>query len=529
MSLPDTIREAFYGGGAGSAKTDTLLHLPLVRRFHENPRFKQVFMRRTFAELRKEVIPRSREIYRKFGATFNASNMVWTFPRPDQLGGTGLAPDGALIYMAHCENEDDVHQYDSMEINLYTPDELTSYTEYIYLYIAFTRVRSPQGSGLPAIVRAAGMPGDIGHSWVKKRFVDPHPAGGKIIIGKGGNKRIYIFATQADNPYIDPNYKQGLLALPEAEKQAKLFGSWDAYLGQVFEEFRDKKYPDEPDNALHVIKPFDIPDYWPKLLVGDWGKRAMAYWGWFAISPSKRMYLYREQHWRGLDIEEWAPHVKELINVENPALIKLCKSAGQDRGQGHTILQQVADAFGRNVELTDSNPGSRVATKTLLHEYLRWRSRYVPESEIPIYNEEYAQWILRNKTLADYKNYLASCSPPEVEENIPKLLLFDTCPVMADAIKACAYEKPGSDGKKPEDVAEFDGDDPYDVCRYAVDAADRYFMEADKEFRKIQERELLLQEFKQTGDWNHLYRNARKIEQINKPKFVRRYHHLGVR
>ena len=159
LSLPLTIREAFYGGGAGSGKSDVLLMYGITHKWHENPRFKQVFQRRTYPELKNEIVPRSKELYLNFGATFNKTDMAWTFPRLDQLGGTGMGNMGAMVFLGHCENEDDVHKYDSMEINLYSPDELTSYTEYIYTYIGFTRVRAAINSGLPAIIRAAGMPG----------------------------------------------------------------------------------------------------------------------------------------------------------------------------------------------------------------------------------------------------------------------------------------------------------------------------------------------------------------------------------
>ena len=124
LSIPTTIKEAFYGGGAGSGKSDVLLLYGIVHRWHEHPKFKQVFMRRTYPELRNEIIPRSRELYRKFGATLNKTEMCWTFPRTDQHGGTGGPNEGAMIFLGHCENEDDVHQYDTMQICLYTPDEL---------------------------------------------------------------------------------------------------------------------------------------------------------------------------------------------------------------------------------------------------------------------------------------------------------------------------------------------------------------------------------------------------------------------
>src|SRR5215510_5008342 len=294
LALPWSIKEGFYGGGAGSGKSDVLLVYGLIHKLHENPLFKQVFMRRTYPDLKKEIVPRSREIYSKFGATFNKTDMVWTFPRFDQYG-SGMPNEGAMIFLGHCEQEKDVHNYDSMEISLFTPDELTNSTEYIYLYIAFERNRAPKDSGLPSIVRGAGMPGGIGHTFVKKRFVDPCKEGGKVIVGRGGNKRIYIHATLEDNKEnIDPTYAQSLDGRPEAERKAKKFGDWSAYLGQVFDEFRDKKYPDEPPNALHVVEPFEIPDWWPRMVIGDWGYIAMCYIGFFAISPTGRIYLYRE-------------------------------------------------------------------------------------------------------------------------------------------------------------------------------------------------------------------------------------------
>jgi len=448
LSLPTSIFEGFYGGGNSSGKSDVLLVYGLIHRWHENPRFKQVFMRRTYPELRNEIVPRSREIYPKFGATFNKTDMCWTFPRPDQYGGTGMGNQGALIFLAHCEEEDDVHKYDSMEINLYTPDELTTFTEYIYLYIGFTRVRTSDPS-LPAIIRAAGMPGGIGHTFVKKRFVTPHPPGGKIIVGKGGVKRFYVHSTVADNPHADPEYAARLDGIPnEAERKARKFGDWDAYQGQVFDEFRDKRYPDEPENALHVVPPFEIPSWWPKMVIGDWGFAAMTYIGFYAISPNKRLYLYRELYWLKTKIADWGPIVKDYIDRENPKIIKFCKSAGQERGQEHTIQQQIEQELGRPIELTLNSPGSRIAGKMLVHEYLRWKQKpQVPPQDLPVYSEEYAMWLLRNKGLHDYKQYLALLDPPEEETNLPKLHIFrcdegvhdghpNCCPIMIDAIKA---------------------------------------------------------------------------------------------
>jgi hypothetical protein len=525
LSVPTSVKEAFYGGGAGSGKSDVLLLYGIVHRWHENPKFKQVFMRRTFPELRNEIIPRSRELYRKFGATLNKTEMCWTFPRPDQYGGTGGTNEGAMIFLGHCENEDDVHKYDSMQINLFTPDELTSITEWIYLYIGFQRVRSPVPE-LPAIIRAAGMPGGIGHTWTYKRFIKPYPKGGKIIEGRGGNKRIYIHSTLEDNKYIDPTYKQSLQGITiEAERKAKLLGDWDAYQGQVFDEFRDRKFEDEPANALHVVEPFEIPAWWPRVVIGDWGFAAMTWIGYAAISPTRRVYIYREQTWVKTKIAEWAPHVKLYVDKEAPRLVRFCKSAGQDRGQEHTIQQQIEDELGVSIELSNNTPGSRIAGKILIHEYLRWKPRDVNQSELPSYSEDYAMWIMRNRGMIEYKAYMNSFIPQEPEKNIPKLQIFkDACPFLVEAIKACSYDKPR--GNKPaEDIAEFEGDDPIDGLRYLVDAAESFFDDASDEFKRVEKQEQLVRQLDVNKDWTAFYRNMAKTEEEDTVKPIARYRH----
>lgn len=522
LALPDTIKEGFFGGGAGPGKSEILFMYPIVRQFYKHPRFKALFMRRTYPELKREIIPRSREIYTAFGGHFNKSDLVWEFSSGE--GGKHGDRSLGMVFFGHCENENDVHKYDSMEINLFLPDEVQTLTEFIYIYIGFERVRTSV-IDLPAIIRGAGMPGNIGHTFVNKRFIKPAPRGNKIIRGKGGNKRIFIFSTLADNPKIDPGYAQSLEMMPEAEKRAKKYGDWNSYEGQVFEEFRDIKYPSEPDNAIHIVKRFEIPAWWPRIIVIDWGFAAWNYVSFTAISPNRRAYVYREMAWKKTKIAIWAPYVKEYLDRENVKKIKVCKSAGQDRGQDHTIQQQIESELGQAIELTTNTPGSRVAGKLLLHEYLRWETTYTPSIEQEAYNEELAMWILRNNGEGAYNSYKARFLSPQAEV-LPKLLIFDESPegkkivLLPEAIKSCVYDK-----TNPEDVAEFDGDDPYDNIRYVVDEVDKYFEEAKDEMVTVQAREALVQEFNETQDWNRLFRRAQAIEATsNESMAVSRYH-----
>lgn len=514
LALPVTIKEALYGGGAGSGKSEVLLMYAIVRGWTKHPKFKQLFTRRTFSELRNEIVPRTREIYPKFGATFNKSDMVWTFP------------SGAMIFFGHMENEDDARKYDSMEINLFSPDEITSYLEWQYLYVALTRVRSSSPE-LPSITRTAGMPGGIGHSWTRSRFIDKAPQGGVILKSPGGVKRIYIHATLEDNKkHIDPTYALSLNSLPEAERKAKLFGSWEAFEGQIFKEFRDRKYPDEPENAIHVIEPFEIPEWYPRVIGMDWGysKPAGTWIGYGAIAPNGRVYIYREQFWQETKIEEWAGYVKYFIEKEKPRLIRLCKSAGQDRGQEHTILQQISSALNYNVELSNNSPGSRVAGKMLIHEYFRWNQKYSPIKDVGSYNDEKARWILRNRTMKDYQVYVSSFVPQEPETNLPKCQIFNTCPLLINAIKSCVHDK-----SNPQDVAEFPGDDPYDGFRYLLDSVEFFVNSSKDEFEKVQKQQELIQRLEVDKDWTAFYRNAKVLESESDnmdyaPRYSRRSH-----
>jgi hypothetical protein len=529
LALPYKIKEGFFGGGAGPGKSEILFMYPIVHEFYKHPRFKALFMRRTYSELKLEIIPRSRYYYTAFGGHFNKSDLVWEF----SSGEGGKFGDRSLgsVFFGHCENEADVHRYDSMEINLFLPDEVQTLTEYIYLYIGFERVRSGVPE-LPAIIRGAGMPGNVGHTFVKNRFIKHARRGGKVIEGKGGNLRIFIFSTLADNTKIDPNYAQSLEMMPEAEKRAKKYGDWDSYEGQVFEEFRDRNYPGEPPHAVHIIPRFDIPAWWPRIVVIDWGFAAWNYVTFTAISPTGRAYVYREMAWKRTKINVWSPYVKEYLDNENVKIIKVCKSAGQDRGLDHTIQQQIEEALGRGVILTTNSPGSRVAGKSLLHEYLRWEQRYVPVKEQESYDEELAMWILRNHGEVAYKTYKQRFILVGPEENIPKLQIFDKSPegkeitLLPDAIKSCNYDK-----TNPEDVAEFDGDDPYDNIRYVVDCVDHYIEESAAEFKEVQARQELVNNFEMTKDWNALFRQAQALEKNQSTYLqpVARYHRKRLR
>lgn len=80
-----------------------------------------------------------------------------------------------------------------------------------------------------------------------------------------------------------PDYIQQLEALPPKLRDAWLYGSWDVYEGQFFEEFADKPEHYKDRQWTHVIEPFDVPGDWTLYRSFDWGYNRPFSVGWWAI------------------------------------------------------------------------------------------------------------------------------------------------------------------------------------------------------------------------------------------------------
>lgn len=523
ISLPFEVFEALYGGAAGAGKSELLILLPLIYRFHEHPLFKGLIMRRTFPELDAEIIKRSVEWYPSTGGVYNESKREWRWPR------------GSSIKFGHAEKEQDVRKYDSAQYNYFAPDEATSFTEFQYRFLTFSRVRS-RSSDLPAIVRPATNPGNIGHVYFRDRFVTPLRDTGKIIIKdkRTGLLRAFIQATIKDNPHLlaaNPQYVQMLENLPEAEKRAKLLGDWYTFTGQVFNEFRVEPLQDEPENAQHVISPFDIPSWWPRVIGIDWGFEAMTWIGWGAISPKGQVFVYREYAEKGKLTKNW---IADFINAtcesveERDAVkrISICHSATQNRGEPLNIISQVrAAVLEANISATVGlGSKGRINKKLNLHEYLRWRPKVdVLAKYGQPFDPSVAEKIFRLYGTQKYEEYLAIYKEAEPETNLPKLQIFNRCQEVIKAIPSCVYEDKAINGKSSEDVKEFEGDDPYDGICILLDGVKDYMIEHATELGKMKEQEDARVKLYTSGDQTAFYRRMEILERGNKESFgVRR-------
>jgi len=526
LSIPDSIFEGFFAGSKGPGKTDTLMMLPLIRQFTEHPKFKQLVLRRNFTDLEQEIIIRQKEWYAPSGATYNETKRRWTWT------------SGAIVQNGHADKEEDVRKYDSAEYNVITWDEATHFTKFQYEYLSFTRCRS-SSPDLPAIVRAGSNPGNIGHTYFRKRFVDPYRGGNKVLVdSRTGLKRIYIPAGPFDNPSLlknDPTYLRKLESLPEAEKRAA-FGDWYTFSGQVFEEWRLEPLLNEPDMARHVISSFAIPFWWPRILAIDWGFAAYTVAGWGAISPDGRVYIYRVYAVKGKLIKNWAPEVVNLSKDENIVDAVICHSANQNRGEPHTIQEQVQTALeegGMDVALRLGEK-DRVGGKMLVHEYLRWTQKPALKPNEG-YNHELAVKILQFHGQKKYEEYVKFFAEQKEETNLPKFQLLDVSPEgesnleLAECISSCIYDDKDSEGKPAEDVKEFDGDDFYDMLRMLLRRADDYLNEVIDEFETRKKIEKACQSLIPGMDQTKFYRTMESLDISNSPNRVRMHKRRGRR
>jgi hypothetical protein len=453
-------------------------------------------------------------------------------------------PSGAIIQFGHCEHEKDVTKYDTSEYNIVLWDEATSFTPYQYEYITFSRIRT-SSPFLPMISRAGTNPGNIGHTYFRRRFVEPARDGNVII--KEHRKvqgvmqslsRIYIPSKATDNTYLmqaDPTYINRLNQLSATDRAAKLEGDWWIFSGQVFDDFRASPLLGEPKEACHVEEKFEIPYYWPKILSVDWGFSALTVALWAAINPVPsdkypgKIYIYREYAAKRKKISEWGSDIARLSQGEDYTDICLDPSAWNNRGDdAGSISDQFVEATGLNPRKADHD---RLGGKLLIQEYLRWSNR--PKKTVPKegFDQELYMRLHRIKGPKVADDYANLFQPESEEKYLPKLKIFNTCPGLIENLPKCIYvtESGRKNENNPEglseDVAELknDVDDYYDTMRYLIKACQFYLDTGIHEHNKITQMAKIESQLEQTGNMTQYFIHRNEIMTDSSNRGIRRF------
>jgi len=312
--------EILYGGAAGPGKSYALRHEGAVWA-QRIPGLQVYIFRRTLEELEKSHILESlQEFDRRFGK-YKEKKRRWELN------------NGSMIHFANVQYERDVFNYRSTEFNLLIPDELTTFTEFMYDFMR-SRVRCSLNipeqyrHKIPGVI-AASNPGGIGHTFCKRRWVDfarPYEMK-RAPKDEGGMLRCYIPGLLQDNAILmerDPTYIDRLNGLPEPYRTAYMTGDWNIFAGQAF-NFRIDR---------HVCKPIPIPEGAPIYMTYDWGFAKPFSIGWWWIDSEGRAYRFME--WYGWDgVEDTG------LRMSDPQVAEGIKERekGVDELRGRTILR----------------------------------------------------------------------------------------------------------------------------------------------------------------------------------------------
>ena len=425
--------EILYGGAAGGGKTKALV-MDAWMRCMKYPKTTAVIFRRTYQELKDTDIKEALESYPQESGTYIAGNYEFR------------CKNGSSILFRHCENVADKNKYRGMEIQFLYFDELTSFEQEIYDFLK-TRMRAKKALGVVPIVRSASNPGDIGHGWVKKMFVDAGPYmeimtqeiysealhRSKII------RTQYIPALATENPFITDDYIFELEQKPEALRNALLHGDWNSFEGQVFKEFVNDPNHYHDRRWTHVIDPIPLQDHWPRYFSFDWGFSDPFACQWWAIDDHGTAYLYKEWYGcvprkadTGLELtpQQIMEGILEREEEEKEKNIKIYRVADPsifDKSHGESIADKMAPGFyGRPTGVT-FNPGdnTRLSGKMEVHERL---------------------WF--------------------DDEGKPKMYFFSTCEDWIRTVPNLPYNTKKTGNRKHEDVDSLAEDHDYDATRY---------------------------------------------------------------
>lgn len=300
---------------------------------------------------------------------------------------------------------------------------------------------------------------DWQYSWFVKQdlFTDP----------EAKKQFCLVKAPSTENVHLPDGYVQSMMQTWSEERiQREIMGSFDAFEGMVYHEFR---------RDVHVVQPFVIPKEWTRIVGIDHGHRNPAAWVWGAVDYDENIYIYREFYEREWLIEE------------------ICKTgkAGKPSAGGQCKGEKIEGAF--------IDPSTRARRgKDGLSDW-DWYRDYLP-SDFPLLgaNNEKTAGIDR------VKSYLKL--DPQTKK--PKLFMFNTCSNLIDEMSKYRYREltTSQQGKVNEK------EEPQKVDDHAVDAL-RYLLMSRPEAPK--EKDDIWKKIEYTSLEGNLYR---ELQRIKKPE-----------
>jgi len=223
----------FYGGAKGGGKSHLIRVREIARRL-KYPNTRGLIVRKTYPELLSNHIRKSFQEYPVLKEWYNKAEKVINYP------------NGSITEFSYLKSTDDVYTYQGREYEDISIDEVTQHEEETFKVLR-TSLRTTRKDIKPTML-LTGNPGGVGHSWVKRIFIDR-----QFRPGENPEDFDFVQAFVQDNPALldaDPEYVKRLEDLPEHLKKAYLEGDWNIFAGLAFPEL---------SYHTHLIDPFTLP------------------------------------------------------------------------------------------------------------------------------------------------------------------------------------------------------------------------------------------------------------------------------
>ena len=280
LFMLDTHKYIGYGGARGGGKSWAVRNKAVLL-CYKYPGIKVLIVRKTYPELwdnHIEPLIKMLKCYQEDPqqrlANYNDQKKFILFP------------NGSKILFRFCDTDKDADRFQGIEVDVLFIDEATQQSEArIQKLSACVRGVNP----FPKRVCYTMNPGGEGHNWAKRLFIEQ-----RYLDNEDPANYSFIQSLVTDNEALmkaQPDYVKQLEALPPKLRDAWLYGNWDVYEGQFFEDFLIKK---------HVIEPFDLntgeKKYWKIIRSYDFGYHHPFSCGWTALSRDGTMYRILEYY-----------------------------------------------------------------------------------------------------------------------------------------------------------------------------------------------------------------------------------------
>lgn len=286
----DTHRFAGYGGGFGNGKT-----LAGAIKVYNHCQQKDAFFlvgRRHATDLTDST---QRDFLQWFGHLGKYSPKQNSFKFYDE--------DGNFISEVIFRHLDDLQSLTNMNLSGFWIDQAEEVTEPAFNFLVGRLRRKTVGRREGFITFNME-----GHNWIWRRFLKKKDEHGDRL----QNAQDYFLTTAStleNKENLPEDYVTSLLAQSADYVKRFVYGDWDNFAGQIFDDF----FP-----RVHVIPPFTVPEHWEKIRGIDHGQKHATGCLWAAVDFQGNVFIYKEYKRPGDIVSNHTKMINSMSMVQTP-------------------------------------------------------------------------------------------------------------------------------------------------------------------------------------------------------------------